>query len=85
MCLVQRVRDLDGDLQGLIEWQRTLRQPVLKTLAFQVLHDQEVGAFVRVELMERADVRVVQRGNGLGLALEAFAAVGIRRVRQGGP
>ena len=40
--LVQRVRDLDGNLPRLIQRQRALLQPLGQRVALQVLHDQEV-------------------------------------------
>ena len=68
--LVQGIRDLNGVAQGLIEWQRTLGQPLGQRFALQVLHDQEVGTVLLADVVEGADVRVAQRGNCPGLTLE---------------
>jgi hypothetical protein len=46
-------------------------------LSFQVFHHQEFDAVVRAHVVERADVRVIQRRNGSRFAFEAFAEGGI--------
>ena len=46
-------------------------------LARQVLHHEVGGAVMLADVVQRADVRVVQPGDGLGLALEAGTAVGV--------
>ena len=38
--------------------------------AFQVLHDDEGAAVLLADVINRADVRVIQSGSGPGLALE---------------
>ena len=78
LCLVQRIGDLDGDLERLIERQRTFLQPLGERLALQVLHDQEVDPVLAADVVEGANVRVIEAGDGLGLALEALLQIGIR-------
>ena len=68
--LVQRIRDLNGRLERLLQRQGPLGQPLGQRLALQVLHHQEVHAVLAPHVVERADVRVVQAGDGLGFALE---------------
>ena len=41
-------------------------------LPVQILHDEEIDAVLLPDVMERADVRVGQRGYGAGLALETL-------------
>src|SRR6185369_6560858 len=53
----------------------TTGDAVGERLAFEQFHDQVVVA----DVVERADVGMVQRGDGLGLALEARAQVGAMR------
>ena len=43
----------------------------------QVLHHQEVGLALAPDVVQRADVRMVQRGDGLRLALEPLLHLGI--------
>ena len=61
---VQRVGHLRGDLQHLTQRHRTVqRRPV------DVFHDEIPGP----DVVKHADVRVVQRGDGASLLLEALA------------
>ena len=75
--LVQRVRNLDGDLERLIQRQRALLQPLGQRLALQLLHDQEVDPVLVADVVQGANVRVAQAGDGLGLALESLLQVGV--------
>ena len=43
-----------------------------------MLHDQEPDPVLAADVMKRANVRVVQAGDGLGLALEPLLQVGVR-------
>ena len=76
--LVQRIRDLDGDLQRLIQRQRALLHPLGQRLPVEILHDQEVDPVLGADVMERANVRVVQAGDGLRLALEPPLQIRVR-------
>ena len=51
----------------------TRLEAVSQGLAFQVLHDQVVDAILVADIVQRADVRVVQAGNRLGFAVETLA------------
>ena len=73
--LVQRIRDLDGDLQRLFQRQRPFLQPLGQRLPVEILHDPEVDPVLRADVMEGADVRVVQGGDGAGFALEPLLQV----------
>ena len=55
------------------------RDPRGQRLAFQVLHHQEVDAVLVADVVQRADVRMVQRGDGLRFALEALLHLGVLR------
>src|SRR5258708_11403579 len=63
MRRAKRVTDLRGILQGLIEWQRTFDR-----LALDVLHHQ----IIRPDVMQRTDVRMIQRGDSSCLASETL-------------
>src|SRR5271169_2642070 len=78
MRLLQRLRDFRSDLQNLIKGQRTFRQALSQSLAFEILHHQEVGAILRADVVKRADIGMLQRGNGFGLALHALFQFGVR-------
>ena len=70
---LERVGDLDPVAQHSFERQRAAREPVGERLAFEVLHDQVVDAVLLADVVERADVRMAERGDRLRLALEAEA------------
>ena len=71
----QRLRDLDPVAQGLLERKRALLQALGQGLALQVLHDQVVDPILPAEVVEDADVGMIQGGDGPGLTLEALAQV----------
>src|SRR5207245_4740767 len=76
VSLVQRVSNLDGVAQHLLKWQRAFLQPFCQRLAFHVFHHQIVGSAVLADVVERADVRMIQAGNSLSFALETLAQFG---------
>ena len=80
VCSVERVDDLDRVFDRLRERQRSPLQPRLERLTIDVLHDQVVDVVLHPDVMERADVRMVQAGDDPGFPLEAFDA--LRVVRQ---
>ena len=73
MRLVQRIRNLDGVLQYLLDRQRTFQQPLRECLAFEIFHHQKIDFVLMAGVVERADVRMVQAGDGLCFALKALA------------
>ena len=44
----------------LIEGQSAFLQPIGKSLAFEVLHDEKVNAVVLANVVKRTDVRMIQ-------------------------
>ena len=73
----QRVRDLRADLQRFVDLQRAALEARRQGLAVQELHDEIVGGAFPADVVQRADVRVVERGDGAGLALEPFTNLGV--------
>ena len=59
------------------ERQCTFLQTVSQCLAFDVLHHHEVHAVLAADVVERADVRMIQAGDSPRLALEAFFEPGV--------
>ena len=51
MRFLQRIGDLDGDLQQLARPQRPALQPLGQRLAFQILHHQKVEAILVPHIM----------------------------------
>ena len=74
--LVQGVRDVGRVGQRFFERKGPLLQSIGQGLTFDVLHDQEVGLTCPANVVKRADVRVVQTGDGKGFALEPLAELG---------
>src|SRR5215467_15934375 len=66
VCGVERITNLRAIFQGLIQWQRST-----KRLAVDVLHNE----IVRTDIVKLADMRMVQRSDCPGFALESFAEV----------
>ena len=78
MCAIQGVRDLDAELEHLRHRQCTLREPLRESLPVDQLHHQIVGTVLMANVVERADVRVVEQRDGTRLALEPGAHFGRR-------
>jgi len=57
------------------------RQPVDQDLPLEVLHHDEVDPVLGVDVVDGADVGVVQRGQRPGLELESRHPIGVRGVR----
>ena len=70
---IERVGDLGRVADDLVGRQRPARQPRGQRLALEVLHDQEGDAVLLADVVEHADVRVVQRPDDAGFAVEALA------------
>jgi hypothetical protein len=78
MRFVERVGDLDADLQRVGHTERSTLDPRRQRLSLEILHDEEVhrglrasGRFVS-DVVEHADVRMAERGERLRLAFEAL-------------
>ncbi len=64
MGRLQRIGNVHGVLHGILDRRRHAWRP-----PFDVLHDK----IIRPDIVERADVRMIQSGDGAGLALETFS------------
>ena len=74
---VERVGDLDRNLQRLVEGQRPFLEARGQRLAVEMRHDQIVRAIDAADVVDAADVRMVQGRDGASLALEAGSQIGI--------
>jgi hypothetical protein len=68
----QRIGDSNADFEGFVQRHRTFAQSFGYSLTLQKLHHQVVGSILRADVIEMADVRMVQRRNGPSLALHAL-------------
>ena len=64
--------DLDGDVEHFDEGQGAFGDPLLQASAFDEGHGQEHLPLGFVDLVDRADVGVVEDGGGLGLSQESL-------------
>src|ERR1700756_3881850 len=79
MRRIQRVRDLNSQIQHALHRQRSSADQVLQRLPVQKLHGDERLPLVFANLVDRADVGMVERRGGLRLALEPFECLAIAR------
>jgi hypothetical protein len=70
-------RDLSGDLDRLVERERSAFEAFGEVLALDELHGEEADLTFVVQTVNRGDSRVVQRGQQLRLALQAGQPVGV--------
>ncbi len=68
----QRLGHGNPDLDDFVQRHRTFTQSFRESFTFQELHHQVIGAVLRADVIEMADVRMVQRGNGPRLALHTL-------------
>src|SRR5216684_4409043 len=73
MCVIERIGDLDRGAQHLIDWQGASKQPVGERLSLDILHHEVWQAVLLADVMERADVRMVEAGNRARLPFEPLA------------
>ena len=67
--------NLDGEAQDLIERQRTSAQALRERFSLEMLHHDELNAALLADVVERADVRMADLGDGQRLALETLDAL----------
>ena len=83
---LQGVGNLDRVLERLVERDGAGLQPIRERLALQVLHDEVRDAVLFTDVIERANVGMIELGDRARLALEPLAEIaGRRRVGRGGP
>ncbi len=80
--LVQGARDLDAVAEHLVDGKRALLQPLGERLAIDVFHDEVDDPVLLAHVVDRADVGMVQRGDGSRLALEPRAPLRIGHERR---
>jgi hypothetical protein len=78
VCRVERVGNLDTQIEHRFDLQRLATDEMPECLPLQQFHRNESSAICLVDLVDRADVWVVQGGRSLGLPLET--AQGLRVV-----
>src|SRR5450631_273131 len=80
---LQRIADLHPALQRLLQGQWPLPQPGVQTLPLHILHHQIRGSVLAAHVVQYANVRMIQRRNDPGFALEPLLRLGIVRKMGG--
>ena len=70
---VESIRDLDASPESLRERQRTFLEPHGEAFALHVLHDEEVHTSLAADVVESADVGMIEARDRPGLAFESLA------------
>ena len=73
VCRFQRFGYFRGELKGVADRHGSGEKPVTETLAFNILHNDEVLALGFADFVDVADVRVIECRRGLRLVQEALA------------
>src|SRR3954452_14321773 len=71
MGLVERIGNFTADSKGLKKRHRSTTDPVGEGFALEILHHQEIDARMTTDVVEHADVRVIQVRNRFGFAFES--------------
>ena len=71
VCGIQCFGDLDSEFQNDVDLQQRSVEPTPKCLALEQLHHDEGLALVLIDLVDRADVRMVQGCRGAGFPKKA--------------
>ena len=77
---LEGVGDLDAEIEQRVELEGSRGEAVAQRLAFEQLHGDEGPPVVLVDVVDRADVGVLERGGGARLALQPLE--GLRVARQ---
>ena len=73
MSRVEGIGYLHSQVQDFLDIERLAVNQMLERLSLQQLHGDEVLAVRFINLVNRADVRMIERGGSEGFALESFA------------
>ncbi len=71
MSRLERVRNLDSQRQNSLHRQRLARNFMLQRLALHEFHDDEGPAVLFADIVDRADIGMIQCGRGLRLTAKA--------------
>ncbi len=74
---IQRIRYLDAEREQRVQFHGTVADEMLERRAVQELHHDESLAVLLPDVINRADIGVVQGGSSLRLALKASQRLGI--------
>ncbi len=73
----ERICNLNRQFQHLVEWKWLARNAVLQRFAVEELHRNEVLAVLLADVVDGANVWMIQGRRGLCFAAEAFESNGV--------
>ena len=80
---LERVGDLLGDRQRLVEWNRAAPNPLREILAVDEFHHERRDVPALLESVDARNVWMIQRGESLGFPLEPREPIGVVCERLG--
>ena len=83
VSLLERTGDLRAVSNDVGDWQRTAREPIGNGFALDQLHDQIVGVILMSDVVQRADMRMVELRDHFRFTLEARSALRVCGERSG--
>jgi hypothetical protein len=78
MRFVQRIRDLPAEFQYLFERQRSRFQALGQSFALQALHHQIIDAVLVPDVVQHANVRMIELRDDLCFALKSLLLLAVR-------
>ena len=80
----QRVGNLDAEFENLLDFHGPAFDAMLQRRTLQILHDDKWAAFVLIDIVDGADVGVIQRRSRPCFTLESFECLPVlgRILRQ---
>ncbi len=84
VCGIERLCHLDPERQGLLDRERAATKPFRERLPREVLHDKKIHAINMSDVVQTADVRMIEGGDGARLTEKTRASLGVscRLARQ---
>lgn len=70
MCRIQRISNLDAQIEHRFDFQWLAVNPVPERLPLQQFHGDKRSSIGLINFVDRADIWMVQRGRSLGFPLE---------------
>jgi hypothetical protein len=71
---IESAGNLRAEREHLRRGERSFLQALRQRLAFEEFHDDEIHAVLLADVVQRADVRMIEAGNDFGFAFETLAA-----------
>ena len=75
--LIEGICNLRTHLQNLIDWQRSFLKPLRQCLSFHAFHHKVVDAILLTDVVQRADVRMVQARDSSCFTFEPLLVRGV--------